>query len=369
MAAEPVRPPAALADDARRLLADLDAGARSTTRPRTPRRRRWLRAQVLGLRTTAERLAGEPIALRRRGRGVLRRAPRRRSTRRCSRPPTAPSTRCCPGPGPLRRALHRLAGGAGRRRSTSCAPAIDSLAEDFRERTDRLFGLPEGEHIDFDLVTDEPWSGFNYYLGDLRSRVVDQHRPAGAVATSLGPPRRPRGLSRATTPSTAARRSAWSAASSRLEETIFLVGTPQCLLAEGLADLGLEVDLRRAARGAWPPSTCARSASPTTPRSRPRVAVAGEALDEVRGNLALLLHDEGVDPDDVVAYAERWGLLPAGPGREGGAVPDRPDVAGLHLLLPRGPAAVPARSSPATRPASSGCITEQLLPADLVPAA
>ena len=28
------------------------------------------------------------------------------------------------------------------------------------------------------------------------------------------------------------------------------------------------------------------------------------------GNLALLLHDEGVDPDDAVAYAERWGLLP-----------------------------------------------------------
>ena len=26
-----------------------------------------------------------------------------------------------------------------------------------------------------------------------------------------------------------------------LEETIFLVGTPQCLLAEGLADLGLQV--------------------------------------------------------------------------------------------------------------------------------
>ena len=41
-----------------------------------------------------------------------------------------------------------------------------------------------------------------------------------------------------------------------------------------------------------------------------KVAVAGEALNEVRGNLALLLHDEGVDADDVVAYAERWGLLP-----------------------------------------------------------
>jgi hypothetical protein len=26
--------------------------------------------------------------------------------------------------------------------------------------------------------------------------------------------------------------------------------------------------------------------------------------------MALLLHDDGVDPDDVVAYGERWALLP-----------------------------------------------------------
>ena len=44
---------------------------------------------------------------------------------------------------------------------------IDSLAEDLRARTATLFGLPEGEHVEFELVTGQPWSGFNYYQGGL----------------------------------------------------------------------------------------------------------------------------------------------------------------------------------------------------------
>ena len=145
--------------------------------------------------------------------------------------------------------------------------AIASLAEDFRERTDRLFGLPDGEHIDFDLVTDEPWSGFNYYLGDLRSRVVI-NTDLPVLSTSLGHlvaheaypghhtehSRKEVGLVRR---------------QRRLEETIFLVGTPQCLLAEGLADLGLEVDLPRPSRAGRgrPPAPARRCRS--TPRSPP----------------------------------------------------------------------------------------------------
>ena len=50
-AAEPPRPPAQLRETARQLLADLDADT-----DLEPSRRRWLRAQVNGLRTTAARL-------------------------------------------------------------------------------------------------------------------------------------------------------------------------------------------------------------------------------------------------------------------------------------------------------------------------
>src|SRR5205085_1495980 len=119
------------------------------------------------------------------------------------------------------------------------AAAVASLAEDLRERTDRLFGLPEGEHVDFDLTTDKPWSGFNYYLGELRSRVsINTDLPvlsptlAHLVAHEAYPGHHTEHTRKE---AVLVRQRRW------LEETIFLVGTPQCLLAEGLADLGLEV--------------------------------------------------------------------------------------------------------------------------------
>ena len=39
------------------------------------------------------------------------------------------------------------------------------------------------------------------------------------------------------------------------------------------------------------------------------LAEAGEALGQVRGNAALLLHDQGAGVDTVVDYLSRWSLL------------------------------------------------------------
>ena len=206
-----------------------------------PARRHWLRSQVVGLHTTARKLAGEQIGYAdeveacygvrptRVDEEVLAEAHRRLDE-------------ALPGSGPLAdrlvtwRESHAVP-------VDRLRPAIDSLAEDLRARTCALFGLPEGEHVDFELVTGQPWSGFNYYLGDLRSRVaVNTDLPvlstglAHLVAHESYPghhtehTRKEVGLVR--------RRQWW-------EESIFLVGTPQCLLAEGLADCGLEVVMGR----------------------------------------------------------------------------------------------------------------------------
>jgi hypothetical protein len=184
--------------------------------------------------------------------------------------------------------------------------AINSLADDLRERTRTLFGLPEGEHVAFELVTDQPWSGFNYYLGDLQSRVaVNTDLPvlstglAHLVAHESYPghhtehSRKEVGLVR--------RRQWW-------EESIFLVGTPQCLLAEGLADLGLEVVM-----GRRPESIVAGHLRPLgipyDAEVVAAVAEAGEALGAVRQNAAFRLHEDGADADVVTAEVARWGLL------------------------------------------------------------
>ena len=299
---EPAPDPARLTVDARRLLADLDAGEGDLD----AHRRRWIRGQVRGLLVTARRFAGESIGFE----DEVEECYGVRPTRVPDDELEAAHRRidaALPGSGPLGERLVAW-------REAQAVPvdrlrdAIASLADDFRERTRRLFGLPDGEHIDFDLVQNEPWSGFNYYLRDLHSRVVI-NTDLPVLSTSLGHlvaheaypghhtehTRKEVGLVR--------RRG-------HDEETIFLVGTPQCLLAEGLADLGLEVIV---------PS---RQHEMVAEHLRPlgirydaeiaaAVAEAGELLgNAVRGNVALLLHVDGASEDDAIAYAERWGLLP-----------------------------------------------------------
>jgi len=304
VAAEPVPSPAALAADARHLLADLDRG--DDAGDVDAHRRRWIRGQVRGLHVTARRFAGETMSFVEEVEQCYGVRPTRVDDDEIADAQRRIDA-VLPGSGPLGERLIAW------RESHAVPPdkldaAIHSLADDFRERTQRMFGLPDGEHIDFELVRNEPWSGFNYYLGDLRSRVaINTDLPV--LSTSLGHlvaheaypghhtehTRKEVGL---------VRRRGY------LEETIFLVGTPQCLLAEGLADLGLEVIV--------PTDRHETVAAHLRPLGVPydvevasAVGAASELLgNAVRGNIALLLHDEGASADDAIAYAERFGLLP-----------------------------------------------------------
>jgi hypothetical protein len=298
-AAEPIRAPADLAAAARRLLADLLADHELDAA-----RRRFLVAQVRGLRTTATKLAGDPI-------GYLD------EVENCYgvRPAPVPDDELAaahrrldavlPGSGPLPERYIAW-------REAQVVPvdklprAVESLADDLRSRTVVLWGLPEGERVDFELVTNQPWAGFNYYLGGLRSRVavnvdlpVLSNTLGHLVAHEAYPGhhtehcRKEIGLVR--------RRR-------HLEETIFLVGTPQCLLAEGLADLGLEV-----VAGRRPEPMVAEHLRPLgiayDADLNAQVARAAEVMAAVRGNAALLLHEQGQPVDAVIDYLARWGLL------------------------------------------------------------
>ncbi|MGH9065114.1 MAG: DUF885 domain-containing protein [Acidimicrobiales bacterium] len=316
--AEPVSAPGRLVADARALLAGLDAGE-PLDGPGEPGgggvgagaggedgvRRRWLSAQALGLLSTARILDGARLGYAdeveacygvrpsRVPEEVLEDAHRRLEA-------------AVPGEGPLAERY------VAWKEAQAVPPdkldaAIASLASDLRERTDAMFGLPDGERVDFELVTGQPWSGFNYYLGGLRSRVaVNVDLPvlsttlAHLVAHEAYPghhtehSRKEVGLVR--------RRH-------QVEEAIFLVGTPQCLLAEGLADLGLEVVM-----GRRPEAAVAEHLGPLgIPYDAGVVAEAaeaGEVLGAARANAAFRLHEDGADPEVVVGELARWALLP-----------------------------------------------------------
>ena len=94
-----------------------------------------------------------------------------------------------------------------------------------------------------------------------------------------------------------------------MEEAIFLVGTPQCLLAEGLADLALESLVGTDHEAVVAPhfaSAGVRFDAEVAARVREALSTVGAA----RGNVALMLHADGRPPEEVVAWAERWLLLP-----------------------------------------------------------
>jgi hypothetical protein len=354
--------------EARDLLASLDSGAPLDDAADTAgdlvaaARRRWLRAQVVGLLTTARRLGGDAV-------GYVEEVEACYGVRPTPVPEEeiaaahARLSEALPGTGPVAERLIAW------REAHVVAPhrlpdAIASLAEELRERTRTLFGLPEGERVDFTLVTDKPWSGFNNYLGDLHSRVsVNTDLPvlsislAHLVAHEAYPghhtehTRKEVGL---------VRRRRW------MEESIFLVGTPQCLIAEGLADLGLETVL-----GPRPEGVIADHFRPLGIRYDAEVvaavAQAGEVLGAVRGNAAWRLYVDGADPDVVVGEVARWAMLP--PARAAKAVE--------FLLHPTWRAYISCyvEGLPLCRRFVGGdptrfarLLSEQLVPADLVAA-
>ena len=110
------------------------------------------------------------------------------------------------------------------------------LVERCRTRAAPLFGLPEGEDLQVSLVTGQPWSGYNWFHGGGRSRVdinTDLPLHAGdAVGT----------VAHETYPGHHLEH-AWKEADlvdrqARLEASILLINTPECLISEGLANLG-----------------------------------------------------------------------------------------------------------------------------------
>ena len=185
------------------------------------------------------------------------------------------------------------------------ARVIDSLAAELKSRTERLVGLPEGESVEFHYVTGKPWAAYNYYLGGLRSRI-EINTDSGmtpAFVVEL--------VAHETYPGHHAEHS-WKEQTfvregGHLEESIHLIGTPQSTIAEGIAELAVEMAL-----GNEEQEVTAAHVAGTGVGYDPDVALAAQKarrpLEHVSGNVALMLHAEGRSTDEGHAYLMRWGL-------------------------------------------------------------
>jgi hypothetical protein len=286
---EELRAPAALAADAAALLEENDDA--------------WLQAQIVGLETVARKLAGEEI-------------PYEEEVERCYgvRPEWVPEESFETGHRELDEALPGNGSVAERYQAWREGEALagdvlsrvyDALLQDFRERTEALFGLPDGESVEVEYVSDEPWSAFNYYQGDLRSRIAvntDSPLTPDFVLELAAHEAYPGHHTE----------HAWkeqihARENDRLEESALMVGTPSALVSEGIASLASEILL-----GEEEERVLAEHVDVTGVRYDPElsraVKEASRPIAHVGGNVALLIHTRGASDEEAIDYSMRWAL-------------------------------------------------------------
>ncbi|HVE99590.1 MAG TPA: DUF885 domain-containing protein, partial [Mycobacteriales bacterium] len=296
---EPTPDPARLATAAAELRRDLASAGLDDAR------RTYLDAQLRALEASGRSLAGEPMGFVDEVEAYFEVRPAL-GDEDAYRAAHAELDALLPGPGTLheRYVAYRTADEVPPSRLEDVIRALSSA---LRDRVRSSYGLPEPETVIYEVVTDQPWSGFNYYLGEYRSRVaVNADLPTRLADL-------PHLIAHESYPGHHTERChkeqllvegrRWA------EQTIMLVNTPECLVAEGLADLGLRIAVGDG-WGRWAQEVFADLGLRFDGELAEAVAKARTPLGLVSQDAALLLHDRGASEDEVVGYLARWGLMP-----------------------------------------------------------
>ena len=184
---------------------------------------------------------------------------------------------------------------------------VAAINEELRTRTKRLFELPEGESIEFELVNNKPWSGYNWYLGNARSRV-DINLDLPSYLTNL-----PDLVAHEGYPGHHTERVFKDALyrNGLGEFSLQLLNAPEAVLAEGIATNALEFIVADHELPVWVSELASNAGLNLTLEDCREMFTAMDAyaaLGGVRGNVALKLHRDGVSDAVALEYLQRYML-------------------------------------------------------------
>jgi hypothetical protein len=270
-------------------------------------RRRWLHGQLLALETIMRRLAGEELDYR-------------DEVARCfdAQPQATPAAvydeahrrldELLP-PGP---SLRQRVEARGERLTVPAdrLPAIlDWLVEQIRADCRRHYPVPQGESLTISLVAGQPWSGYNWYDGELRSRVeINTDLPVrasdliGLVTHECFPGHH---LEHAWKEQRLYREAG------RAEVSVQLINTPEAYISEGLAEVGGNLIISPDRWAELFDEICRRADIALEPAEAGRQWQVGRALHSLRGSsgdASLMLHAEGRPREEVVGFVETRAL-------------------------------------------------------------
>jgi hypothetical protein len=177
-----------------------------------------------------------------------------------------------------------------------------------RALTDKRFGLPTGEDFTVEFVSDQPWSAYNWYLGNSKSRIE--------INTDL--PMRISGL-----PAVIAHE-AYPGHHTDLclkeqklveglkyyEFTVNLLNAPSAVMAEGIATTALRTILTDTELEEWFQQEILPLAGMSHIDAHRMLAIihARDKMDGIGGNAAFMLHDQNKNEKEISQYLQRYSL-------------------------------------------------------------
>ncbi|WP_235514238.1 hypothetical protein [Deinococcus sp. Leaf326] len=184
------------------------------------------------------------------------------------------------------------------------APILDEL----RRRTRERFGLPDGENFSIGLVTDKPWGGYNWPLGNLQSLIeINTDLPVllPALPDLLAHEGYPgHHTEHATKEARLVREKGWR------EHSVQLINAPECVVSEGIAVNALRAVMSEAETEAWLTGELAplTDLDPEDIRAYLAAERARRGLGAVSGEAARMLHGEGAGEAEVLEFIRTYAV-------------------------------------------------------------
>lgn len=269
-------------------------------------RKIWLAKQVEAMRTLLARLDGGIIPFREEAQRCLDITPERVPEDEFEAA-IAEIDRLLPGHGPLPERAE-----AWKKESEVAEDKVPALLElarqEARRRAHALIALPDGEAVEIRIVHNQPWSGYNWCLGQYRSRI-DINVDLPVRIQSILPLMTHEGYpghhtERALKERILYRERGWE------EASITLLNTPESVISEGIANVALDMIFPEEEATAWLHDVLYPAAG-LGHRDVERDRALGRAfrkLAGVGGNVAFLAHEDGLGDDELVAYIRKYDL-------------------------------------------------------------
>ncbi|MCO5183080.1 MAG: hypothetical protein M9965_04000 [Anaerolineae bacterium] len=190
-------------------------------------------------------------------------------------------------------------------------PLLELARAETRHRTAALFDLPPGEGFSIELVSDKPWGGYNWYLGNGQSRIdinTDSPMTASYLLNMLAHEAYPGHHTELML-----KEKLLLQERGYTELSANLLHSPMAVISEGIATTAQEIIFPDNQAYEWIEAVVLPQIGVTdeSAESLQRFAKATRILRYVSGNAAILHNTGACSAAETVEYIQTYGLLSA----------------------------------------------------------